>query len=69
MAKQLEGYYHKQVAAKMLGVHPETLVRWAADGKMRSIKNPINGHVYYRKDDIDKKMAELNIMFKQARGE
>ncbi len=41
-------------AAKILGVHLETLRRWDKEGKLRSVRFGERGHRKYRKIDIEK---------------
>ena len=40
-------------AAKILGVHPDTLRNWESQDKITSLRTPGN-HRRYRKDDINK---------------
>jgi excisionase family DNA binding protein len=37
--------------ARMLRVHPKTVTRWAADGRISSIRTP-GGHRRFRADDV-----------------
>ena len=41
-----------QDAAKILGVNPETLRRWARKGKFKAKRHPINGYRLYDSNDI-----------------
>lgn len=41
-----------QEAADYVGVHVDTIKRWAADGKVRSLRTP-GGWWRFSKDDLD----------------
>ncbi len=43
-------------AAAVLGVHPDTLVRWSDDGKVRCWRTP-GGHRRWWKSDLTQLMA------------
>lgn len=45
-------------AAKVLGVHPATLKRWARDGRVPAIRTP-GGHWRFRRTDLDAFVAEM----------
>lgn len=44
-------------AASLLGVHPDTLRRWDADGTLTALRTP-GGHRRYRMSDIEAFMAD-----------
>ncbi len=47
-------------AAHMLGVTPLTLRNWDKAGKLKPLRHPINNYRVYRRDDIEKLLAEIN---------
>jgi DNA (cytosine-5)-methyltransferase 1 len=40
-------------AASMLGVCPNTIRTWGADGKLTEHRHPINGYRLYKREEID----------------
>lgn len=47
-----ERIYSLEETAKILNVNKETLRRWDNDGKLKSIRNPINNYRSYKKSDL-----------------
>jgi len=52
-AENEERYITAKQAARMLGVHPVTLYRWAKEGKIRFIKTP-SGRLRYPLSEIER---------------
>jgi excisionase family DNA binding protein len=51
---QLEkDYLTIQQAARYLGVSAQTLRRWDAEGKLKSVRHPGNDYRYYKRSDLD----------------
>jgi DNA repair protein RadD len=51
---QLErDYLTVQQAARYLGVSAQTLRRWDAESKLRSVRHPTNGYRYYKRSDLE----------------
>jgi DNA (cytosine-5)-methyltransferase 1 len=48
--------------ADMLGVSKETLRRWDRNGKLRSVRNPVNNYRLYHKDQL-KQFEQLQLLF------
>jgi DNA-binding transcriptional MerR regulator len=45
--------------ARMLGIDPKTLRKWARKGFIRSYINRVNGYRYYFKAEVIKDLKEL----------
>lgn len=52
MMKIPDGYLSRQQAAKLLGVHPRTIDRYADMGQLP--KHTQNYRVYFKRDDVEK---------------
>ena len=48
----MERVFSINKAAEILNISKETLRRWDNDGKLKSIRNPINNYREYRKEDL-----------------
>jgi DNA-binding transcriptional MerR regulator len=46
-------------AAELLGVCPNTIRAWGAEGKLSEHRHPINGYRMYKRDDIDRLLELL----------
>jgi excisionase family DNA binding protein len=46
-------YLTVQQAARYVGVSAQTLRRWDADGKLRSVRHPGNHYRYYKRSDLE----------------
>lgn len=46
-------YLTVQQAAKYLGVSAQTLRRWDAEGKLKSVRHPGNDYRYYKRSDLE----------------
>jgi excisionase family DNA binding protein len=46
-------------AARLLGVSVSTLRNWDRQGKLRPVRNPMNGYRLYRPDDLEKILSYL----------
>jgi len=46
-------------AAALVGVHPETLRRWDASGKLIAQRHPVNRYRLYSRADLYALLAEL----------
>lgn len=51
---KLSEYMHTSEAAEYLGVHHNTIRKWAARGELPMHKNPANGYRLFRRDDLEK---------------
>ena len=55
-----EGYLRVKEAAKLLGVAPNTLRAWGADGKVPEYRHPVNRYRLYRRDDLEQVLQQLD---------
>ena len=46
-------------AARLLGVSVSTLRNWDRQGKLRAVRNPLNGYRLYRPEDLEKIVRDL----------
>ena len=54
-----EGYLRVKEAAELLGVAPNTLRSWGADGKVPEYRHPVNRYRLYRRDDLEQVLQQL----------
>lgn len=59
METKLSEYVKVAEAAKVLGVSQGTVRAWAEAGKIPVHKNPANGYRLFRRDDLDRFLAEI----------
>jgi DNA (cytosine-5)-methyltransferase 1 len=52
-------YLSIKQASSVIGVTPLTLRNWDRDGKLRSYRNPINNYRYYRVDQIEAFLRQM----------
>ena len=50
---KLSEYMHTAAAAEYLGVHHNTIRKWAARGDIPMHKNPANGYRLFKRSDLD----------------
>jgi len=48
-----KGYLTVQQAARYVGVSAQTLRRWDAEGKLKSVRHPGNDYRYYKRSDLE----------------
>jgi len=46
-------------AAELLGVCPNTIRSWGAEGKLTEHRHPINGYRMFKREDIDRLLKQL----------
>ena len=51
---KLSEYMHTSEAAEYLGVHHNTIRKWAARGDIPMHRNPVNGYRLFKRYDLDK---------------
>ena len=56
---KIDDYLTIKEAARFLGVAPNTLRAWGANGKIPMHRNPINGYRLFRIDDLQKLLAKV----------
>lgn len=59
METKLSEYVKVAEAAKVLGVSQGTVRAWAEAGKIPVHKNPANGYRLFRRDDLERFLAEI----------
>ena len=53
------GYVRVKQAAVLLGVSPNTVRTWGADGKIPEYRHPVNNYRLYRREDLEQVLQEL----------
>ena len=56
---QNEGYVRVKEAAAILGVSPNTVRTWGADGKITEHRHPVNNYRLYKKADLKKVLRKV----------
>lgn len=56
---RLDNYLTIKQAAQFLGVSPNTLRNWGADGKIAVHRNPMNSYRLFKIDDLEKLLVEI----------
>ena len=51
---KLSEYMHTSEAAEYLGVHHNTIRKWAGRGDIPVHRNPVNGYRVFKRMDLDK---------------
>ncbi len=51
---KLTEYMHTAEAAEFLGVHHNTIRKWAARGELPMHRNPANGYRLFKRSDLDR---------------
>jgi len=54
-----EGYLRVKEAAQLLGVSPNTVRAWGADGKIPEYRHPLNNYRLYKRADLEKVLRQL----------
>lgn len=54
-----EGYLRVKEAAELLGVSPNTVRAWGADGKIPEYRHPVNNYRLYKRKDLEKVIKQL----------
>ena len=56
---QQEGFLGVKDAAELLGVSPNTVRAWGADGKIPEYRHPVNSYQLYKREDLEGVLQEL----------
>ena len=56
---QQEGYLLVREASKILGVCPNTVRAWGADGKIPEFRHPLNNYRLYKRADLERVLKQL----------
>jgi excisionase family DNA binding protein len=54
-----ELYVKVHEAAEILGVAPNTVRKWGAEGKIPEHRHPINGYRLYKREDLNQVLHDL----------
>lgn len=49
-----------QTAAEYLGVHHNTIRKWAARGEIPMQRNPVNGYRLFKRSDLDRFLKKIS---------
>jgi excisionase family DNA binding protein len=56
---KLSEYMYTAEAAEYLGVHHNTIRKWAARGDIPMHRNPVNGYRLFKRTDLDKLLMKV----------
>ncbi len=56
---RLEGFLRVKQAAEMLGVSPNTVRAWGADGKIPEYRHPVNNYRLYKRAELERILDKL----------
>lgn len=56
---QQEGFLGVKEAAGLLGVSPNTIRAWGANGQIPEYRHPVNNYRLYKRDDLDDVLRRL----------
>ena len=54
-----EGFLRVKEAAELLGVSPNTVRAWGADGKIPEYRHPVNNYRFYKRVELEKVLTQL----------
>lgn len=57
--KNLSDYMSVSEAAEFIGVTPLTLRNWDKSGKLKAVRNPMNGYRMYEKEALEKFLSQI----------
>ena len=58
--ERMDGMLTVSEVARLLHVHPNTLRRWSNNGRIRAYRITPRGDRRYKREEIDRFLAELN---------
>jgi len=56
---QNEGYVRVKEAAEILGVSPNTVRAWGADGKIMEHRHPLNNYRLFKRSELEKVLRKV----------
>ena len=56
---QSEGYLRVKEAAALLGVSPNTVRAWGAEGKIPEYRHPVNNYRLYKREELERILKKL----------
>jgi len=54
-----EGYMRVKEAAQLLGVSPNTVRAWGAEGKIPEYRHPVNNYRLYKRKELERIFRKL----------
>lgn len=54
-----EGFLRVKEAAEMLGVSPNTVRAWGADGKIPEYRHPVNNYRLFKRAELERILEKL----------
>lgn len=54
-----QGYLRVKEAAALLGVAPNTIRAWGANGRIPEYRNPVNNYRLYREEDLEQLLEDV----------
>lgn len=65
--KKVRDYLRVKEAAELIGVSPNTLRNWAAEGKIRVRRNPVNSYRLFARSDLELLLQKIDMSAKADR--
>jgi len=59
MKTKNDEYLRVKQAAAMMGIAPNTMRKWGAEGKIPEYRHPANSYRLYKRSDLDKMIASI----------
>lgn len=59
--RRIQDYMTITEAAEFLGVSASTLRNWDRLGKLKAVRNPMNGYRLYRKSDLETVLHDMDV--------
>lgn len=56
---RMDDYLRVKEAAALLGVAPNTVRAWGAEGKIPEYRHPVNKYRHYKRDELEQVLREL----------
>ena len=56
-----DGFVRVKEAAEILGVCPNTVRAWGAEGKLTEYRHPVNSYRLFKRRDLDQMLRKLHL--------
>lgn len=56
-----DGFVRVKEAAEILGVCPNTVRAWGAEGKLTEYRHPVNNYRLFKRRDLDQMLQKLHL--------
>ena len=60
-----KGFVRVQEAAELLGVCPNTIRAWGAEGKLTEYRHPLNDYRLFKREDLDALLKQVGVARKK----